>query len=91
MQDVPHHRERLRFVQIRLTIAPLVVIDMGALQAERFVVRRERLRHTGVDEVTAALLQVMERNPDEADPLRQVGRAPRQTTTSTPTPDASSP
>ena len=78
VQDVPHHPECLILVEIGLAVSALVVVDVRAFQAERFVIRRECLRHACVDEMTAALLEMMERHPDEADPIGQIRRAPGQ-------------
>jgi len=56
----------------------LFVIYVRALQAERLMIGREGLGHARIDEVSAALLQVMKRDADEADSVGQIGGPPRQ-------------
>ncbi|WP_051386868.1 hypothetical protein [Bradyrhizobium sp. ARR65] len=64
-------------VQIRLPFPTLVVLDVCAFEDEWLNVGRICLGDTCIDQMTTSFLHVMERNADETDVPRKIGRAPR--------------
>src|SRR5947207_678009 len=70
----------LPFVQIRLAVAALFMIDVRSLERERLYISRVRLGHACIDKMAAPLLHVVERNPNKAHVLGQVRWAPRNAT-----------